>query len=345
MKSRMILTVLALTVLVTGSAGASALNVVTTLTDYADLAHRIGGDRVTVQAIVGGDQDAHFIRPKPSFINLVRNADVLVDTGLDLETWLPAVVDKSGNRRVRSGQPGYVAAARGMHLVEVPRVVSRVEGGVHLYGNPHVTTSPLNLRVAARNIATGLITNDPAGRAVYQANRDALLREIDERLFGAELVRLLGGETLCDLAENGELLPFLESESFQGEPLIDRLGGWMQRLRPLRDVPIVTYHKNWVYFVDLFGIEEAGTIEPKPGIPPSSRHVAELVDLMRTRGIGIILASNYFDEDKVRAVAAKVGAVPVIVPLYVGGAPGTDDIFTLFDFWVESLIAALEEES
>jgi zinc/manganese transport system substrate-binding protein len=337
------LIVLMLLVAAAPRAGAAELNVVTTLTDYAFLAERIGGDRVSVQAIVRGDQDAHFIRPKPSFVNLVRKADVLIDTGLDLEMWLPTVVDKSGNQRVRSGQPGYVAAARGMHLLEVPQVVSRVEGGVHLYGNPHVTTSPLNLRVAARNIATGFITNDPEGRAVYEANLEALLREIDERLFGAELVDLVGGQTLCDLADEGRLMTYLELETVEGEPLLPRLGGWMKRLLPLRGVPIVTYHKNWVYFVTLFGIDEVGTIEPKPGIPPSTKHVAELVELMKTRHIGIILASNYFDEAKVRGVAEKVGAVPVIVPLYVGGAPGADTTFALFDLWVDSLLSAAHQ--
>lgn len=325
------------------AAASPALHVVTTLSDYAFLASRIGGDRVSVEAIVRGDQDAHFIRPKPSFVNMVRRADVLVDTGLDLEMWLPTVVDKAGNQRVRSGQSGYVAVSRGMRLLEVPDVVSRVEGGVHLYGNPHVTTSPLNMRVAARNIAAGLAKNDPEGREIYESNLKGFEDELDRRLFGPELVKILGGQTLCDLAEKDRLLPFLESQEFQGKPLIDFLGGWMKRMLPLRGTPIVTYHKNWVYFVRLFGVEEAGTIEPKPGIPPSTKHVADLIDLMRSRKIGIILAANYFDEEKVRGVASRVGAIPVIVPLYVDGAPGTDDYFKLFDFWVERVVAAADE--
>ena len=316
------------------------LCVVATLPDYGVVAKTVGGDRVAVDTIVRGDQDAHFIRPKPSFVDMVKKADVLIATGLDLELWLPTVVDKSGNRRVRSGQPGYVAAAHGMHLREKPRDLSRIEGGVHIHGNPHVTCSPVNMKVAARNIATGLIKNDPAGSEFYEANLKAFLNEIDSRLFGEELIRILGEDALCGMAEKGTLIPFLQDQAFKGEPLVDCLGGWMKRMLPLRATPIVTYHKNWIYFVELFGLEEAGTVEPKPGIPPSPKHVADLVETMRRRQVKIVLAANYFDEQKIRTVAGRVNAVPVTVPLYVGGAEGVDDYFKLVDRWVDGLLKA-----
>ena len=316
------------------------VQVVTTLPDYATFAKAIGRDRVYVDAIVQGDQDAHFIRPKPSFVGLVRNADLLVSTGLDLELWLPTVVNKSGNTRVRSGRIGYVAAAQGMRLLEKPRTMSRAEGGVHIHGNPHVTNSPINMKIAARNITTGLIKIDPEGRKDYETGLKKLLGEIDRRLFGEELVKLLGGKTLCAMAEKGTLIPFLGKREFRGKPLMDFLGGWMKKMKPLRGKPIVTYHKNWIYFVRLFGLEEAGTIEPKPGIPPSPKHVTELVSLMHERRIRIVLAANYFDEQKVRGVAASVDAEAVIVPLYVGGAYGIDDYFKLVDHWTDELLKA-----
>jgi len=321
-------------------AGNKVLRVVTTLPDYAAIAKAIGGERVDVEAIAGGDQDAHFIRPKPSFVNMVKRADVLVATGLDLELWLPTVVDKSGNRRVRSGMPGYVAASYGVQLLEKPQVLSRIEGGVHIYGNPHVTSSPVNMRVAARNIASGLAANDPEGAEFYQTRLAVFTAELDERLFGDELVELLGGDTLCALAQKGELHAFCEGRTIDGRPLTERLGGWMKEMAPLRGVPVVTYHKNWVYFTTLFGIEEVGNIEPKPGISPSPRHVTELVETMRRRKVSIVLAANYFDEQKTRAVASKVGAAAVIVPLYVGGAEGVEDYFDLVDLWVKELTNA-----
>ena len=346
MKTRQMLLALVVVILSPGAfAWASPpLKVVTTLPDYRFFSEAIGGDRISARAIVRGDQDAHFIRPKPSFVKMARGADLLVSTGLDLELWLPTVVNKSGNTRIRSGQPGYVATSQGMTLLEKPKVLSRSEGGVHIYGNPHVNTSPINARIAARNIAIGLTKNDPAGREFYQANLSKLLGEIDARLFGRELVELLGGDTLCELTEKGTLIPFLEQRQLRGKPLIDYLGGWMKKMLPLRGKQIVTYHKNWVYFEHLFGLEVAGTVEPKAGIPPTPRHVTELVEQMRAHKIQIILASNYFDEQKIRTVADRVDAEAVIVPLYVGGKPGVEDYFQLVDCWVNGLLAAAQRK-
>jgi len=321
-----------------------SLNVVTTLPDYAFLAKEIGGDRISVVAIVRGDQDAHFIRPKPSFATAMRNADVLIATGLDLELWVQTVIDNSGNGKIRSGQAGYVSASTGMNLLEKPQTLSRAEGGVHIYGNPHVTCSPVQMKVAARNIATGLIKNDPEGKETYLQNLKKLHNRIDESLFGKKLVEMLDSDTLCTLAEQEKLIPFLKEQQFEGKPLIEYLGGWMGKMLPLRGTPVVTYHKNWVYFMKLFSLEEAGTVEPKPGIPPSAKHVSDLINLMKEGNIRIILAANFFDEQQVKTVASRTGAEAVIVPLYVGGADGTEDYFKLVDCWVDGLLTAYNIE-
>jgi len=94
----------------------------------------------------------------------------------------------------------------------------------------------------------------------------------------------------------------------------------------------------------LFGLAEAGYVEPKPGIPPSPKHVTNLVNMMRAKDIRIIFAANYFDEQKIRAVANRVNAEPVIVPLYVGGAPGIDDYFQLVDYWIDGLLKAAKKK-
>jgi zinc/manganese transport system substrate-binding protein len=320
------------------------LYVVTTLPDYAFFAEYIGGKRVSVRAIVQGNQDAHFIRPKPSFATALRNADVLITTGLDLELWIQTVIDNSGNNKIRSGQEGYVSAATGVNLLEKPKTISRSEGGVHIYGNPHITCSPVNMKIAARNIAIGLIKNDPSGKEVYTQNLKKLHQEIDERLFGPALVEMIGGDVLCGLAEQNRLIPFLQEREFEGKPMIEYLGGWMKKMLPMRGVSIVTYHKNWIYFLKLFGLEEAGTVEPKPGIPPSPRHVTGLITLMRERSIGVILAANYFDEQKIKTVAGRTDAEAVIVPIYVGGAAGTDDYFQLVDYWIDGLLGAAKKK-
>jgi zinc/manganese transport system substrate-binding protein len=349
MRTRMIIGLVALGLFLMGvlpGAGHAApprLNVVTTLPDYAFFARRIGGDLVTVQAIVRGDQDAHFIRPKPSFITMVKEADVLIATGLDLEMWLSTVVDKSGNTRVRSGQIGFVAASQGVPLREKPQTLSRIEGGLHIYGNPHYTNCPVRMKTAVRNIAIGLTKNRPESAEVFEKNRLALEEEINRRLYGEDLCRLLGSRALDKLALSGRLVEFVATKQYRGEPLSKHAGGWLAKMLPLRGKALVTYHKNWVYFLALFGMEEAGTVEPKPGIPPSPKHVAKIVTLMRERRITTILAANYFDEVKVRSIAENVGAVPVIVPLYVGGREGVDDYFKLVDFWVDSLVAVMGE--
>jgi len=316
------------------------LQVVTTLSDYAVLAKAIGGERIAVNSIVHSVQDPHHIRPKPSFVNMVMNADVLIATGLDLELWLPTVVNRSGNKHVRSGEIGYVAVSQGIELVEKPKVISQIEGDVHVFGNPHITTSPINTKQVAWNIATGLIKNDPQSKAFYQENLKRLQDELDKCLFGEELVKLLGGETLCRLAEKNKLIEFLQENKLQGKPLIDKLDGWTKKMIPLRGTPIVVYHKNWSYFLKLFGLEEAATIESKPGIPPSAKHVTNLVKMMHDDNIRIIIAANYFDQHKVRTVANKTGAEAVVVPLFVGGVPGTDSYIQLVDYWINGLLKA-----
>jgi zinc/manganese transport system substrate-binding protein len=320
------------------------LNVVTTLPDYAFIAKAIGRNRITTNSIVHSVQDPHHIRPKPSFVSMVMNADVLISTGLDLELWLPTVINRSGNKRIRSGENGYVAVSQGIELIEKPKVISQYEGDVHVFGNPHITCSPIIMKQVAHNIAIGLIKSDPEGKEFYLQNLGEVRNELDNRLFGEELAKMIGGDTLCRLAEKGTLIEFLQENEFQGKPLIEKLDGWMKKMLPLRGKAIVVYHKNWSYFIQLFGLEEAATIESKPGIPPSPKHVTKLVQMMRERNIGIIFAANYFDEHKVRAIADRTGAEAIIVPLFTGGAEGIDDYYKLVDYWVEKLVTAANKK-
>jgi ABC-type Zn uptake system ZnuABC Zn-binding protein ZnuA len=231
----LILTIILLSIMNINYTSAKPLQIVTTLPDYAVITKIIGGDRVNVKAIVKGEQDAHYIRPKPSFIAMVQRADLLIDTGLDLEMWLPTVIDKSGNSKIRSGQVGYVAVSKGLKLLDKPKLVSRIEGGVHLYGNPHITCSPVNMRTVAKNIAAGLIKNDPISKSEYIKSRDSFIQNIDEHLFGKPLVSILGGDMLAELAGTGRLIPFLKKQTYKDKPLINQLGGSMKQLIPLYD--------------------------------------------------------------------------------------------------------------
>ncbi len=327
----------AITIFLTAAVFPQKLFVVTTLTTYADIAKKIGKEKIEVAAIVKGNQDAHFVRPKPSYAALLSKADIFVSTGLDLELWAPALVDMSKNPKIRSGQIGYVAAALGINLLDKPEVLSRSEGGLHIYGNPHITTNPLNFKIIAENIEIGLEKNDKKNAEFYRKNLELFKNEIDKKTFGAELVELMGGKLLTKLANSGKLIDFLRENEYGGKKLIDYLGGWLKEAMPFRNAKVVAYHKNWAYFKMLFGLEIVDYVEPKPGIPPSPKHVEELVKKMRENDVRIIIAANYFDENKVKNICEKVGAVPVILPIYVNGAPGTEDVFALTDFWIKQI--------
>jgi len=318
----------------------AAIRVVSTLSDYAAIAREIGGNKVEVNYICHGDEDPHFVRPKPSFAVTLSKAELFLSTGLDLELWAPTVIDKSMNPVIREGQIGYVAVSDGVKLREIPTVADRSEGGVHIYGNPHIHTSPINARHIATNIAIGFKKVDPASGPFYEENLKKFIDGIDESLFGAELVSLLGGDTLCRLAESGNLIAFLSSKEYGDKKLIDLLGGWLKKAMPLRGRKIVTYHRNWIYFTDLFGFNVLGEVEPKPSIPPSPKDVKRLINLMKDHQVKVVLAANYYNESKVMKITHAVGSTPVIVPMSVDGIPEVKTIFQLYDFWIERLIEA-----
>lgn len=319
------------------------LNVVVTNSAYHSIAEYIGGDKVRISHIVEGNQDPHIVRPKPSLAVLLKEADVYVTTGMDLEMWSPALVDMSGNPNIRSGQKGYVSASAGLKIMETPITISRAEGDVHIYGNPHIHTSPLNGKTIAENICVGLKRNAPEFSDYFDQNLARFKGEVDRRTFGADLVKLLGGKTLTDLAQSARLIPFLEKKQYKGKPLIELLGGWMKTAQPLRGKKIVAYHKTISYFAKLFGVEIVDFLEPKPGIPPTPGHIASVMEKMRAQNIRVMWAENYFDVAQVRKVAEKVNAIPVIVALGPGGQPGMKTFFDMFDIWIRELNRAFEQ--
>ncbi len=315
------------------------VKVVTSLTTYAAIAREIVGALGTVTSIAQGDEDPHFVQPKPSFVALLRDADVFVTTGLDLELWVPALLDRAGNRKISEGGPGYVTAYTGVTLLEVPVVVSRSAGDIHLQGNPHIHTDPVNAILISRNILTGLQRVAPAQAAEFGRRQEDFQRRVLEALLGSELVAALTPATAFTLIRNGQLDGFLTKTIFQGAPLSTRLGGWLKKAAPLRGQEMVCYHKEWAYFTTRFGITCAEFIEAKPGIPPTPGHVRDVIALMRERKIKALFASNYFSRAQIMLVAERTGASAVIVPENTSGAPGVDTYFQLVDTWLNGLLA------
>jgi zinc/manganese transport system substrate-binding protein len=321
---------------------APPVKVVTSLTTYGAIAREIVGDKGTVTSIAQGDEDPHFVQPKPSFVAVLRDADVFVTTGLDLELWVPALLDRANNRKVSEGGPGYVTAYTGIHLLEVPTSLSRSEGDIHADGNPHIHTDPVNAIIIARNILTGLRRVSADNAATFTAREQDFERRVLEATIGADLVHLLTAPVAYDLLKSDKLYDFLGTKQYQGKPLLDRLGGWMKEAQVFRGKEIACYHKEWAYFSNRYQVTCAEYIEAKPGIPPTPGHVQEVIALMKQRKIRVLFASNYFDRNQIRQVAQRTGAQAVIVPENTNGAPGVNTYFDLMNAWVNGLAAAFK---
>jgi len=314
------------------------LKIVCSFSDYAKIAEFIAGDKAAVSYIAHGEQDPHFVPPKPSYAVTLSTADLWIETGMDLEMWAATLVDKARNRKIMDGEQGFVAVSDGVSVVEKVEIASRTEGDVHLMGNPHINTGPLNWKVIARNITIGLVKNDPANTAFYQKNRDAFIDKVDRALFGDKLVELFGGETLTKMLENKTLFTFLE-RPYEGGKLIDQLGGWLKEALPFRGKRIITYHKNWSYLTNTFGLEVLGYIEPKPGIPPSAKHVQSMIELIKDQKIKLMIVASYFEKKTAQMIEEKTGIKALYLPLFVNGLPGIDDNFKMVDYWIDQINA------
>jgi len=321
------------------------VKVVTSLTTYAAIAREIVGDRGRVSSIAVGDENPHYVQPKPSFVPTLAQADLFVTTGLDLELWVPALLDKASNPRITEGGPGYVAAYVGLPLLDIPANLSRSQGDIHAYGNPHIWTEPLNVVLIARNILTGLKRVSPSNAEYFTAREKDFEERVYRALYGEELVRLLGGATLADLDRQGKLFAFLNQQQYQGSSLMSRLGGWLKQGLPFRGKLVACYHKEWDYFSREFQVSCFAYIEPKPGIPPTPRHVQEINTAMRDRHIQVLLSTNYYDRNQVLGVAQRTGARAVIVQSNTGGASAIATYFDLMNLWVAELAGAFGSAS
>jgi len=316
------------------------LLIVTSLPTYAAIARELTRDLAEVEAIARGDEDPHYVQARPSFAAKVGRADLFITTGLDLELWVPAVIDRAHNSRIVEGADGHVVAYPGIKLLEIPDDLSRLGGDVHVFGNPHIHTDPVNAIIIAQNILRKLRVVDPDNAETYELNFRDFEDRLMRRLYGDRLVEMLGADAIFQLARNHEFWNFARGQSLQGRPLTEYLGGWLAAAAPFRDQRVACYHKNWAYFSARFRIECAVFIEPRPGIPPSPHHLGEVVGTMREESIAVLMAANYFSHKHVEQVAARTNARPVIVPLDVRGAEGVDTYFDLVDTWVSRLAQA-----
>ncbi len=304
------------------------VNVVATLTDFGKIAEAVGGDKVRVTVIASGLQDPHFVDPKPSYVVKLRDADLFLVNGLELEIgWVPPLLEGARNPKINIGAPGYIDCSRNIPVIEVPAGGStRAEGDIHPFGNPHYLTEPLNAKIVAETIADALKGASPGNADAFEERKKAFQQSIDEAMFGKELVDLAGGNKLDRLCRSGELDAFLEKQK-----IADKLGGWMGRMRPLKGRKIVFFHKSYSYFNQRFGLVVANFVELKGGIPPGPAHLAELVGQIAAEKIPVVATHPFYDEKIARLVAEKGGAQLVQLPLLVGGVKGADDTLRFYD--------------
>ncbi len=322
-------------------AGPTRVKVVATLPNLGSIAAAVGGERIELTTIAIGTQDAHFVDPKPSYMVKLRNASLLLVNGLDLEIgWVPPLTQGARTARLLQGGPGYIDCSAGIHVVEIPTVLSRAEGDVHPYGNPHYLTDPLNAEIVAGTIAEALKRVDPGSAQAYEEGRKAFVRQLHEAVFGKELVDLVGGPKLAREATAGTLDAFLDGTSIGGAPLRARMGGWLGKMQPVRGQPVITYHKDYSYFASRFGLRVIDSVEPKPGIQPSAKHLEELVQRLKAGAARVIITRPYVEHRSTDSLAERTGVKVITLPLEVGGAPVATDYFKLLAYVTDEIVQA-----
>jgi len=291
-------------VLLAGAAvpAAAVVRVVTTTTDLASIARAVGGDRVEVDSIAAGNQDPHFVDAKPSFLVKLKKADLFVQVGLELEI---------------GWAPNLLANSRN----------AKIQTGAPGFVDASVGIAPLQIPTAADRSAGDIHPYgnphywlDPANGKQIAANIAAGLERVDPA--GAEVYR-------ANLA------------AFDAR-IDESLAGWTAKMAAVAGVPIIAYHNSWPYFEKRFGFEVVGFVEPKPGIPPSGKYVAELAESMKRQNVRVILMSTFYDQKTAELVARLSGAKVVTLANSVDGLPGADDYVGLFDVNVGRLVDGLK---
>lgn len=274
------------------------VKVVTTIPDLAALTQEVGKELVEVKSLARGDQDPHYLEPKPSFVVTVNQADLLIDVGLQLEIgWLPVLLTQSRNPRIQRGQNGYLNASEGIRPLEIPTgPVDRSMGDVHPEGNPHYWLNPKNGLIIAEKISERLALLDPPNAPTYRQNYQTF-----------------------------------------ATAFLQKIRQWEQELKPFTGKKVITHHKSFSYFVDWSGLMVRNYIEPKPGIPPSPAHLLSLIELITTEKIPLLITENYYDPKSSQELAKKTGAKVLVLPTSVGGEKGVDSYEALFDHLIARL--------
>ena len=270
--------------------------------EWQALAEELGGDLVRAGSATHALQDPHYVEARPSLISQVRNADLVVCSGAQLEIgWLQMLLTKANNPRVLPGRDGFVEASSLVQRLDVPDSVDRAQGDMHPQGNPHIQMNPHNIVLVGRELGRRMARLDPENSATYQARTADFLQ--------------------------------------RWEAAIER---WEARAAPLSGKRVVSHHKSWVYLTDWLGLREVATLEPVPGIPPTATHLSALLSELGDDGDGAeaIIRAPFQNPKPSEWLHERTGIPAVMLPLTVGGSEGAQDLFSLFDDILDRLLAA-----
>jgi ABC-type Zn uptake system ZnuABC Zn-binding protein ZnuA len=277
-----------------------ALRVVATTPDVADMARQIGGDRIEVTTIAGGTQDPHKVPVKPSFVTKLNRADALIVQGLGLE---------------HAFLPALLEVARNPHIA--PGAPAYIDSS--LYVEPlEVPSSSDRSQGELHPLGNPHFNMDPVqGKQMARAIAEGLERVDPE---GATTYRdgLVRFTALLD----------------------ERIPQWLQLAAPLRGLKAVSYHQDLIYFAHRFGLELAGTIETKPGVPATPGHLEELIAGMKRDGVRLVIREVAYEMPLAETVAAKTGARVATVATLTGGLPGADSYVAFVEANLRALLDA-----
>jgi len=269
---------------VLGVSTASAnVEIVATVPDLAALAREVGGDKVSVTALSLPTQDPHFVDAKPSLMLKLNKADVLLAVGLQLEAgWLPALQNGARNARILSGGAGYLECSQAVRLLEVP--AAPVDRSM---GDIHPGGNPHYL----------FDPRQAAGCARAIAAKLGAVDRANAQAYDANLRRFL-------------------------EKLEKARAAWEKRMAPYKGHAVITFHRSWNYLLDWLSLRSIAELEPKPGIPPTPSHVAEVLAAGRASNVHSVIQESFYPDKTGRLVAKKLDGQLVSLPAGADVASG-----------------------
>ena len=293
---------LILSVFLSAFSAQAKLNVVATLPDFGSIAREIGGDNVNVTVLAKPTEDPHFVDARPSFVVALRSADVLIDGGAELELGLLPPLLQ--NARNAKLDVGKPGRVQASQGIRLMNVPTNVTRAA---GDVHALGNPHFAvdPIIAKAIAQHIAQSFAAVDPPNAATYDANYKKFEAAINA-------------------------------------KLQQWGATILPFKGQHVAAYHDSWPYFGHRFGLEIDIFLEPKPGIPPSPSHLAEVITQMKAQKIKAIIVEPYHDRKIAERVASATGAKVVDFAQYPGALPDTDTYVKLIDALVSRLAAALK---